>query len=75
MILSCNNIHKAFLDKTIIENANFFIEDREKAAIVGINGAGKSTLLKILIGELSADDGQVILSKGKTMGYLAHERR
>ena len=74
MILSCNNIHKAFLDKTIIENANFFIEDREKAAIVGINGAGKSTLLKILIGELSADDGQVILAKGKTMGYLAQHQ-
>ena len=65
MILSCSNIHKAFLDKVIIDNASFFIEDREKAAIVGINGAGKSTLLKILIGEMSADDGQVILSKGK----------
>ncbi len=74
MILSCSNIHKAFLDKTIIENASFFIEDREKAAIVGINGAGKSTLLKILIGEMSADDGQVILAKGKTMGYLAQHQ-
>ena len=74
MILSCSNIHKAFLDKVIIDNASFFIEDREKAAIVGINGAGKSTLLKILIGEMSADDGQVILSKGKTMGYLAQHQ-
>ncbi len=74
MILSCSNIHKAFLDKVIIDNASFFIEDREKVAIVGINGAGKSTLLKILIGEMSADDGQVILSKGKTMGYLAQHQ-
>ena len=74
MILSCNNIHKAFLDKTILCNANFFIEDREKAAIVGINGAGKSTLLKILIGSLAPDEGQVILSKGKTMGYLAQHQ-
>ncbi len=74
MILSCSNIHKAFLDKVIIDNASFFIEDREKAAIVGINGAGKSTLLKILIGEMSADDGQVVLSKGKTMGYLAQHQ-
>ncbi|MBR6528289.1 MAG: ABC-F family ATP-binding cassette domain-containing protein, partial [Lachnospiraceae bacterium] len=74
MILSCSNIHKAFLDKVIIDNASFFIEDREKAAIVGINGAGKSTLLKILIGAMNADDGQVILSKGKTMGYLAQHQ-
>ena len=74
MILSCNQINKAFLDKDILCDASFFIEDREKAAIVGINGAGKSTLLKIITGELPADSGQVILSKGKTMGYLAQHQ-
>ncbi len=74
MILSCNTISKAFLDKTILDNVSFFIEDREKAAIVGINGAGKSTLLKIITGDLAADEGQVILSKGKTMGYLAQHQ-
>jgi ATP-binding cassette subfamily F protein 3 len=41
---------------------------------VGINGAGKSTLLKIIMGLMPADDGQVILSKGKTMGYLAQHQ-
>lgn len=49
------------------QNASFHIEEREKAALVGINGAGKSTLLKIIIGEMRADEGEVILSKGKTM--------
>ena len=71
MILSCQNISKSFLDDWVLKNISFFIEDHEKAAIVGINGAGKSTLLKIIVGEMSSDDGQVILAKGKTIGYLA----
>ena len=45
MILACQNISKAFGTTEIIKNASFHIEEREKAALVGINGAGKSTLL------------------------------
>ena len=71
MILSCNNIEKSFDDNLIFTNCSFFIEEKEKAAIVGINGAGKSTLLKIIMKELTADKGQVILAKDKTIGYLA----
>ena len=74
MILACNNISKAFGTTGILEGVSFHINDREKAAIVGINGAGKSTLLKIIIGELSADEGDVILSKGSTIGYLAQHQ-
>ena len=48
MILACQSIQKAFGTDVILKNASFHIEDREKAAIVGINGAGKSTLLKAL---------------------------
>lgn len=71
MILSCQNISKAFNDKKILEHISFHIEDYEKAAIVGINGAGKTTLLRIIVGELSADEGMSTLSKDKTLGYLA----
>ena len=74
MILSCNNISKTFDDNKIISNCSFVVEDGEKAAIVGINGAGKSTLLKIIVGELSADDGTVVISKGKTLGYLSQHQ-
>ncbi|MFI3212089.1 MAG: ABC-F family ATP-binding cassette domain-containing protein [Eubacteriales bacterium] len=71
MILSCQNIEKAFQEKMLLQNCSFHMEDYDKMAIVGINGAGKTTLLRIIVGELPADDGQVILSKGKTLGYLA----
>ena len=71
MILSCQNISKAFLEHKVLQNVSFHIEDNEKAAIVGINGAGKTTLLRILIGEMEADEGIVAFSKDKSLGYLA----
>ncbi|MBD5551016.1 MAG: ABC-F family ATP-binding cassette domain-containing protein [Lachnospiraceae bacterium] len=70
MILSCQNITKAFDGKTILKQANFHIEEHEKAAIIGINGAGKTTLLNIITGRLQPDEGVVSISKGKTIGYL-----
>lgn len=74
MILACNHISKAFTLQTVINDATFHLEEREKAAIVGINGAGKSTLLKLIVGELTPDSGEVILAKGKTLGYLAQHQ-
>ena len=65
MILSCSNISKAFGTNEVIKRASFHIEENEKAAIVGINGAGKSTLLKIIIGELPADEGEVVTQRVK----------
>lgn len=74
MILSCQNISKAFAEQPVLCNVSFHIEDYDKAAIVGINGAGKTTLLRIIVGEQSADEGVVSLSKGKTLGYLAQNQ-
>ncbi len=74
MILACQNINKAFATNIILKDASFHIEEKEKAAIVGINGAGKSTLLKIIMKQIPADSGDVILAKDRTIGYLAqHE--
>lgn len=74
MILSCQNISKAFNEQPVLSNVSFHIEDYDKAAIVGINGAGKTTLLRIIIGQLQADEGIVTLSKDKTIGYLAQNQ-
>ena len=59
------------MENQVLKNVSFHIEDHEKAAIVGINGAGKTTLLRIIVGEMTPDDGQVVLAKDKTLGYLA----
>lgn len=74
MILSCQNIHKAFNEKSILKNVSFHIEDYDKAAIVGINGAGKTTLLRMIIGELAPDEGIITFSKDKTFGYLSQHQ-
>lgn len=74
MILSCQQISLAFGTEVILDKISFHIEEHEKTAIVGINGAGKSTLLKIIMGELTPDSGEVIISRGKTIGYLAQHQ-
>ncbi len=71
MILSCQNICKSFGEKVILHDASFHIEEREKAALIGNNGAGKTTLLRIIMQELSADSGSVVLARDKNIGYLA----
>ena len=74
MILACHGISKAFEEKIIVDNGSFHIEDHEKVALVGPNGAGKSTILKMIVGELPTDSGNVILTRGKTLGYLAQHQ-
>ena len=74
MILACQNISKAFGTDEILKNVSFHIEENEKAAIVGINGAGKSTLLKIIMKQEPADEGEVILAKDRTIGYLSQHQ-
>ncbi len=70
MLLSVSGIEKTFAGKTVLKDASFTLDNREKAAIVGINGAGKSTFLNIITGELDADAGTVALAQGAVIGYL-----
>ena len=74
MILSCQNLSKAFNEKPILKDVSFHIEEHDKAAIVGINGVGKATLLRIIVGELPADSGIVTLKKEASFGYLAQNQ-
>lgn len=74
MVLACQNISKAYGITEILNKINFHIEASEKLAIVGINGAGKSTLLKIIMGEEEADEGQVVIAKDISVGYLAQHQ-
>ena len=74
MILSCQNINKSFVTDDVLKDVSFHLEEREKAALIGPNGAGKSTLLKIIMQEMPADSGEVVVAKGKTLGYLAQHQ-
>ena len=74
MILACHNIAKSFGEQVIVKSGSFHIEDREKVALIGLNGAGKSTILKMIVKEIDTDAGDIILTKGKTIGYLSQHQ-
>ena len=74
MLLDVQRITKSYDGETILQDVSFHLEEREKAAIVGINGAGKTTLLRIIVGEETADDGICVFSRDCVTGYLAQHQ-
>ena len=70
MILSLSGVSKSFGTDVIFEKITFNMEEKEKAAIVGVNGAGKTTLFKIITGESTYDSGDVYIKKDISLGYL-----
>ena len=70
IVLSCNDVSKAYVVDNIIENISFTINDNEKVGLIGLNGAGKTTLFNILTGSLEHDNGTIFKAKGKKLGYL-----
>jgi len=71
MVFSCRGIKKAFGVEDVLRDVTFTIQDGEKAAIVGVNGAGKTTLFRIIMGEMSADAGELSFRKAAKVGYLS----
>ncbi len=71
MLMACKSIQKHFGVDPVLKDITFQMNEKDKAAVVGVNGAGKTTLFKILTGELTADRGELFRSKDSTLGYLA----
>lgn len=73
MLVQLNNVGKSFNGEILISNINLKVEESEKIGLIGVNGAGKSTLLKMIYGDLSQDEGEIIKSRGKTFAYLKQD--
>ena len=71
MILSVENIDKAFGKNRVLKNVSFEMGSALLYGIVGENGSGKSTLLKIIVGEWKPDHGTV--SVHGRIGYCPQE--
>src|SRR5579871_1861678 len=72
-MLTVSNISKQFrgADAPILKNISFTVNAGERVGLIGPNGSGKSTLLKIIIGEISADSGGIVLvPTDLRIGYL-----
>ena len=73
MVLNISNLSKSYVGQSVLKEVSFHLEEKEKAAIVGINGSGKTTLLRCILGIEEADEGGIAFSKDKKMAYLAQQ--
>lgn len=69
-MISINNLSVEFSAKSLFDNINYVINDKDKIALVGKNGAGKSTMLKIIAGLQKPTSGSVSVPADVTVGYL-----
>jgi ATP-binding cassette subfamily F protein 3 len=69
-MIQLSNISKSFADQELFSNLNFKLNPGNKIGLVGRNGSGKSTLFKLILGEESPDEGEVIIPKGYRIGAL-----
>ena len=70
ILLSAQNISKTYMERKVLNNVSFFLNEGDKVGIIGINGTGKSTLLRILAGAEEADSGNIIRTNGVRISYL-----
>ena len=71
--ISLKNISLSFGGEPVFDNLNLLIHSHDRIALVGRNGSGKSTLLKVLQGFVIQDEGERMLSKSLSIGYLEQD--
>ena len=73
IILSIQNLVKSFGVNVVLKDVNLTLQQGDRMGLVGVNGSGKSTLMKIIAGLDAPDGGQLSLSRGLRVGYLAQQ--
>lgn len=71
--LTVDHLSLAFGTKSILEDVTFSLDESDKLGIIGVNGCGKSTLFRLILGEHEPDEGNVFISKNKTVGVLRQD--
>ena len=70
--VSVRSLVKSFeLGKNILDGLSFTVTAGERVGILGHNGCGKTTLFRILVGELRADEGDVMIAPSKRLGLIS----
>ena len=73
ILLSVNDVSKAFVMKSVLENINLVLHQGQRMGLVGVNGSGKSTLFKLIAGEMEPDSGTITMIKGTRVGMLTQQ--
>ncbi len=69
-VINVEHISKLYGDRMVINDLSCSVEAGEKIGLIGINGTGKSTLIRLIAGEEETDSGDIIFTKGYTLGWL-----
>jgi ATP-binding cassette, subfamily F, member 3 len=72
-MITIQHLQKQFGPKVLFEDALLQIGARDRIGLVGPNGSGKTTLFRLILGEESADGGEITVAKGVRIGYLPQE--
>jgi len=72
-MITLSHIEKQFGSRPLFTDCSFQIGVRDRIGLIGPNGSGKTTLFKMIQGEESVDGGEILITKGATIGYLPQE--
>lgn len=74
VIFEAKNLGKAYGNKQIFDNVDFFVERGDRISLLGQNGQGKTTLAKILAGDIKDYSGEWNLGHNVSIGYFAQNQ-
>ncbi len=72
-MITLNHIQKQYGSKILFKDCSLQIGVRDRVGLIGPNGSGKTTFFRMILGEESIDDGEILIAKGVKIGYLPQE--
>jgi ATPase subunit of ABC transporter with duplicated ATPase domains len=72
-VISFSRISKQYGRQLLFVDASFQLNPGEKVGLVGPNGSGKTTMFRMIVGEETADEGEVSVPKKLTIGYFRQD--
>ena len=72
-MITLNHVQKQFGSKVIFKDCSLQIGVRDRVGLIGPNGSGKTTLFRMILGEESIDEGEILIAKGVKVGHLPQE--
>ncbi len=72
-MITLNHVQKQFGSKVLFKDCSLQIGVRDRVGLIGPNGSGKTTLFRMILGEESIDEGEILIAKGVKIGYLPQE--
>jgi len=72
-MITLSHVQKQFGSKVLLRDCSLQIGVRDRVGLIGPNGSGKTTLFRMILGEESLDEGELLVAKGVKIGYLPQE--